>query len=352
MAPHDHEHLYENVLVTKLPKSEVEITVSVPPQKYTPYRAKALKNRLENLELPGFRKGHVPESTFISQFGEQAVLEEIADLVFRESYPHLISENKLSTLGLPQITITKLAKDNPIEFKIRVALYPEVMLPDYRAIAKEENAKIEEVHVTEKEVADTILNFRKSKIPKDKTLARSDAEKEENLPLYDDAFVQSFGNFTDVKDFETKLYENVKREKERMAKGKKRTTLLERLTSETEVEVPDVFIENELSKMLAQFESDITRMGGTLDTYLAHIKKTRDDLRRDWRGDAEKRAKLELVLREIWSKEKLESRKEDVEKEVAQLREHYKDADPAHLQAYVESMLKKEEVVKFLENQK
>lgn len=351
MPKHDHDHAYENLKTTRLPNSEAEITGSIAPTNYAPYRGRALKNLLENLELPGFRKGHVPEAMFISRFGEQAVLEEIAELVLRESYPHIMAEQDLSPLGAPEIGITKLAKDNPIEFKIKVALYPDITLPDYKSIAAEENTKNEEVVVAEKDVQETILNLRKSRVPRDAEIAKEDADKEENLPAYNDAFVQSLGNFTDVKDFETKLRDGIKMEKERAAKEKKRITLLERLTMETETEVPGVLIESELAKMMAQFESDIARMGGNIEGYLTHIKKSLEDLKRDWRGDAEKRAKLELVLREIADKEKIAPKETDIEQELAHLREHHKDADPARLRIYVATMLEKEAVVKFLESQ-
>ena len=351
MSKHDHAHLYENISTKKLPKSEVEISGSIPTKNYAPYRARALKNLLANLELPGFRKGHVSEAAFLSRFGEQSVLEEIADIVLRESYPHIVAEEDLSPLGAPEIGITKLAKDNPIEFKIKVALYPTVTLPAYKDIAKEENAKPEDVAVTEKDVADTIVNLRKSRVPRDTEVSKEDADKEENLPAYDDAFVQSLGNFTDVQDFETKLKDGIKTEKQRAAKEKKRIALLERLALESESEVPTVLIDSELAKMLAQFESDVARMGGTIEGYLQHINKSLEDLKRDWRGDAEKRARLELVLREIADKEKLVPDPKEVEKEIAHLKEHHADADPLKLKAYVETILEKEEVVKFLESQ-
>lgn len=352
MQKHEHEHLYEGVKITTLPKSEVEITGSIPVAKYAPLRARALTGLLQNLDMPGFRKGHVPESTFISRYGEQPILEEIADMALRESYSHLIHEHNLSPLGSPQIGITKLAKDNPIEFKITIAIYPTVNLAAYKEIAKEENAKPEVATVTEKDIADTILNIRKSRVPADATISKDEADNEENLPAYNDAFVQTLGDFTDIKDFEMKLREGIKVEKERAAREKKRIALLERLTQESDTEVPSVLIESELAKMTAQFESDITRMGGTLETYLTHIKKSKEDLHRDWRGDAEKRAKLELVLREIADKEKIVPKIEDIDREVQHLEKHHTDADPTRLRAYVAAMIEKEEVVKFLESQK
>lgn len=348
---HDHSHLYDQVEVKKLAGSKIEITGKIPVEKYLPIRPKAVRDILAAVELPGFRKGHVTESLFISKYGEFPILEEMADRVLREAVAHILAHEDIDPIGTPNIEITKLAKDNPIEFKITVHTYPSVTLPNYVDIAKEHNLKKTSISITEKDVADTILNIRKSRVPRDQEVAVADADKEENLPLYDDAFVRSLGNFTDVSDFEEKLKIGIKEEKTQIENQKKRVALLETLVQETDLETPDILVESELEKMFAQFESDIRQMGSTMDAYLAHIKKTKEDLARDWKGDAEKRAKLELILHEIAKKEKIAPAKEVVEKEVSHLKNIHKDVPTERLAAYVASMMTKDMVVAFLEAQ-
>ncbi len=99
-------------------------------------------------------------------------------------------------------------------------------------------------------------------------------------------------------------------------------------------------------------ESDISQMGLKFEDYLKHIKKSVDDLKKDFRPDAVKRSKLSLVLNEIAKIEKLEPSKEDVEREVAHLIEHYKDADPERARMHAENVLTNERVFQFLESQK
>lgn len=347
-----HTHPYENIVVTKLPNSEVTIAGSVSVDHYLPYRAKVVRRLLASFELPGFRKGHVPEATFIAHVGEPAILGEVAEDILGEIYPEIVTEQKLSVIGSPQISITKLAEGNPIEFSIKTAIYPSITLPDYQALAKEANAKEISITVTEQEVEDTIKNLRKSRIPEDAPLSKEDAEQEENWPTYDDEFVRSLGAFADVADFETKLRDGIKTEKERAELDKRRLGLFEALIAKSSLEVPSVLIDSELHKMLSQFEGDVVRMGIPFEKYLEHIKKTPDDLMREWKGDAEKRAKLEIILHEIKEKEKLEAPKERVEEEVAHIIANHKDADPLRVRLYVLSMLEKEEVMKFLDAQK
>ena len=104
--------------------------------------------------------------------------------------------------------------------------------------------------------------------------------------------------------------------------------------------------------MLAQMKGDIERMGLKFDDYLKHIKKTEEDMKKDLRPDAEKRAKSQLALNKIAVEEKIEPNKEAVEKEVAHIVAQYKDADPERARIYVETMLTNEEVFKFFEAQK
>jgi FKBP-type peptidyl-prolyl cis-trans isomerase (trigger factor) len=348
---HEHSHLYTEVAIKKLPGSKIELTGSIPVANYTPRRPKAVRNLLAHIELPGFRKGHVTESLFISKYGEFPILEEIAEEVLRESVAHILAHENIHPIGTPNIEIVKLAKDNPIEFKITTYTYPSVSLPDYLAIAKEHNAKQVTITVTDKDVQDTILNIRKSRVPREHDVRAADADKEENLPLYTDAFVQTLGNFKDIADFEQKLRIGITEEKTQVENQKKRVALLEDLVQQTDVETPDILIESELEKMFAQFESDIIQLGSTMDGYLTHIKKTKEDLARDWRGDAEKRAKLELILHEIAVKEKITPPPETIAHEVTRLQGIHKDVSAERLTTYVATMMTKDMVVKHLESQ-
>src|SRR5205085_1933121 len=123
------------------------------------------------------------------------------------------------------------------------------------------------------------------------------------------------------------------------AKDKKRSLILEKLVTETTVVVPQAFIENELNRMFSQFESDVQGIGLKMEDYLKHIKKTPEDLAKDWKPDAEKRAKLNVILEKIAEEEKIAPDPEEVKKEVEAVTKNYKDIDPLRAQLYVEHMM-------------
>ncbi len=352
------------IALKKLPKSEVEIEGEIEPEIFESYFAKALKRLGDNLKLDGFRKGKIPESVMLQNIPEIRILEEMAELALGEYYPKIIEDEKLDVISRPEISITKLARKNPLGFKIKTAILPSIQLPDYKEKAKKIISKITDAEknivVSNEDLENTIMDIRKSRAPK-KHMAEAHEhkkgeehkheEKNEELPPFNDEFVQALGPFKDVEDFKTKLKENIKLEKQNQQKEKTRLKIIEQIIEESEMDLPEILIEIELDKILYRMESDITQMGLKFEDYLKHLNKTVIDLRKEFRTDAEKKAKLALVLNEIAKVEKIVADEEQVGREVATILEHYKDADPERARMHAENVLTNEKIFQFLESQ-
>jgi len=340
--------------IKKLPKSLVEIMGTIENDEFESFRAKAVKHLGEHAELPGFRKGHVPEATLVAAVGEMAILEEMAEIAIDSRYPEIIMGNKIDAIGRPTIGILKLAKGNPFEFKITTAVVPEITLPDYKKIASKKTKDEIKVSVEDKEVDDVILNIRKQRAGKAETIGEDGTPveteiKEENLPVIDEEFLKSLGDFKTVDDLKKLLKDNMTKEKEQQAKEKRRMEIIKEINEETKAELPDVLIESELGRMVAQFKHDVAQMGIKFEDYLKHLKKTEDDMKKEWEKDAESRAKTQLIINKIADTEKLSPEKEQLEKEVEHILEHYQDADPERTRAYVDMVMTNEKVLEFLE---
>ncbi len=347
------------IKITKLPKSMIEIEGEIDAETFESYFQAALTNVSANLEIPGFRKGKAPESAVISKVGEMHILEEMAELALAKHYPKIIDHEKLDVVGRPEIAITKLARKNPLGFKIKSAILPEVTLPKYKQIAKDVIAnttdKEKDTTVTDEDVENTIMDIRKSRAPKIHMAEAKEGEEPkeapQELPEFNDDFVKALGPFKDVEDFKAKLKENIKLEKENQLKEKTRLKIMERIIEDTSIDTPELLIDAELNKILYRMESDITQMGLKFEDYLKHLNKTTEDLKKEFRGDAEKKAKLGLVLNEIAKAENIKADDEQVAKEVAHILEHYKDADPDRARMHAENVLTNEKIFQFLENQ-
>lgn len=352
-----------NIKVNKFPKSEVELLISLDEKEFESYHDKGLKRVQEVVEVDGFRKGNAPEDMIVEKYGDMVILEEMANLALRDAYIKAIEEHKLSPITEPKVTITKLAKGNPLEMTIKVTLMPDVTLPSYKKLAGEAvKNSAESVEVTDKDIEDVIDELRKGRAQQHahehEEHDHSDPNhthdvKPEDYPPLTDEFAQSFGpDFKTVDDLKKKVGENLKLEKEQKSREKRRTAIIEKLIAETKADVPDALVEGELANMLGQFRADITRFGGTWEDYLAHVKKTEEDIKNEWRKDAEKRALSQLILHKIAEAEKLQATDEEIEVELVRLLASVQNADPERAKSYLYQALTNEKVLKFLEESK
>ncbi|MEN9338149.1 MAG: hypothetical protein RIQ41_463 [Candidatus Parcubacteria bacterium] len=348
-----------NIKVKKLPKSEVELTIVVDEKEFENYHERGFKRVQEMVEVDGFRKGNAPEEVIVKKYGDMIILEEMANLALRDAYVKAIDDEKLHPITDPKISITKLAKGNPLEMVITVALMPEVKLPSYKNLAQESTKEEETIEVTDKDIEVVIDELRKGRATQHahehEEHDHSDPNhthdvKPEDYPPLTDEFAQSFGDdFKTVEDLKKKVGDNLKLEKEQKAREKRRTAIMEKLMAETVVDLPEILVEDELSNMLGQFKADITRFGGTWGEYLAHAKKTEEEITSEWRGDAEKRALSQLILHKIALAENLQATDEEVEVELIRLLAKVQDADEKNAKSYLYQVLTNEKVLKFLE---
>lgn len=379
---HNHSHhtdVTKTFVVTKGPKSTATITGEVPFEILEEERKGALAALGQDLELKGFRKGHVPDSMIEKHFGEMAVLTEMAERVLHHFYGHILHEHKLDAISRPTINITKLAPGNPFGFTIELQVLPEVILPDYKKIAAGKNKEKEDAALTDKEIEEAIERIQRQKLsyeriqekakkraaaeeaqkngvtlPTPETVGEADPEEDITklpLPALTDEYVKTLGAFDSVDAFKKQVAEHLEREKKEEAMSKQRAGITDALIEGSTIDLADILVETEIAQMFGQMEEELSRAGLTISGYLDHVKKTREDMIKEWTPTAEKRAKTQLILNEIAKKESLAPKSEDIEREAAPLLAQYKNADPTRVRIYVASMLQNNAVMEFLEKQ-
>ncbi len=353
-------------IITKNDDSTVTIEGEIPAADFDKHKGTALKSLGREIVVDGFRKGHVPEDILVKHVGEHALLHEMAERALAEHYGKLLIENKIDAIGRPNVTITKLAFGNPLGFKLTTAVLPTFELPDYKtlaALAVKDKASGEPVVIDEEADAfiKNLLTERVSAQGGSASGRKEEVEKKEILPVPEltDDIAKSFGDFKDAADMRAKVKEGMMLDKKRTQREERRMAVIEALVNDTKIALPDVLIEAELDKIIAQFEHDLARMGLTPKDYLARINKDEAAIRADFRGDAEKRAKIQLILSDIGMKENLLPTKEEISHEVDHLLAHHppheghddaRERESAAL--YVTTILTNEKVLKFLEEQK
>lgn len=334
--------------VNKKEGAEVEIKVEISTEAIDGNWAKAVKTIGEQVKIDGFRPGHIPEKVLVEKVGEITILEEAAELSIHDIYPLILKEKDIKAIGNPKVIITKLAKGSPLEVTLTTATLPEIKLPDYKKIAgKAKGQKVDEV--TEKDYEQVLEELKSHKFHSEHGHDHDNHDHSE--VVIDDEFVKGLGDFKDLADFKTKVMDNLKKEKEYKAREKNRIEILESIRMESAIEVPLVLIESELDRMTNEFTHHLGRMGVTLEQYKKDAKKTDEEIRAEWKDKAKERVQSELILLDIAKREKLEANKDDLDREVKIMEEQYPGTPKERIEAFVEEVLIKEEVFKFLETQ-
>jgi FKBP-type peptidyl-prolyl cis-trans isomerase (trigger factor) len=331
-------------------KSLKEIEVEIPENIIASFRKKALNKIKETVELPGFRKGKVPEDIIANKVGETAILDESIEIFIKENMAEILEKEASDTIASPSISIKTAVPGNPVSILISAPLKPKIKLADYKKIASETNKnKVEKIEVKAEEIDEALLRIRKY-IASAEGKKPEELKDEKNLPELNDETVKKIGSFKNLEEFKEKVKKDILEDKTLREREKQRIAIMDKVIKESEGTLPDILIDYEIERMKDEFRNDVERMGLKLENYLKDAGKKEEDLSKEWREPAIKRVKAEIILREIALIEKIEADKDQVKKESEHMLEHYKDADPKRVEAYINDVLRKEKVFAFLEN--
>ncbi len=322
---------------------EVEYSAEVPQSVMEAYADSAFSERVKELELPGFRKGKVPEEMARKYVHEMDLWEDAADAALREAVSEIMEDEKLTILGGPQVNVTKIAPKNPLEFKIRFALFPEVELPDYKKIGKTISERKDSAEISEKEIDEALERIRKM-------MAGPAAEgQEQKLPEVTDELAGSLGPFKSVAELRTELKRQLTQEKEWSQKEAKRDEIVKEIMEKSRVLVPALFVEQEMERLRARRGEELKAAGLSQEQYLAELKKTLEELEKDERQVIENRTKMSLVLGKIREDEKVQPDAREVEIGILQLKQRFPDRDEHSLRHTAENMSLQEKLFEMLE---
>jgi trigger factor len=143
--------------------------------------------------------------------------------------------------------------------------------------------------------------------------------KRKNLPALDDEFAKDVSEFDTLEEFKQDIAKRLQERKEQNAQREKENAVVAKASEAAEVEIPSVMIENEVESMLADFENRLKQQGMNLDMYFQFSGQTKDELKVQMQGDAEKRVRQNLVLEAIAKAEGIEATDEDLNEELEKL---------------------------------
>jgi len=336
------------ITITELPASVLEIKGEIAWEHVASFETKAFAALSEKLTLDGFRKGNIPTDIAKKHIPDELVLADMAELAINDIYPSLLIDHSIDAIGRPEVALTKLARNNPMGFTVTTAVVPAIKLPDYKKIGATV-APTTPKEIAEEDIDKVVQDLRQIRAYGHVHHEGHDHQHEEPLPEVDDAFAQSFGEFKSVVELRDKVKENLIKEAAQNMLDKRRIETMEAIVKETSFDVPAIVLASETDKMIAQIEADVARTGASLEDYLKHIKKTKEELIEEFKPEGEKRARFQLVLTTIARDAKILPTEEEVEAETQKYMAMYPTADPMRTRAYADMLLTNEKVFLLLE---
>ena len=95
---------------------------------------KAVQKIKNQVVLPGFRKGKVPQFMIEKQYGVEVFFEDAADFLINDSYKEELEGCELEIVSRPEINVTQIEKGKPFIYEAVVAIKPEVKLGEYKGL--------------------------------------------------------------------------------------------------------------------------------------------------------------------------------------------------------------------------
>ena len=151
------------VKINSLPKSKIEIIVSLDKKDVLPFKETALKDFNKDLKIDGYRPGKAPLSIAENHLPALKLYEKAASLAIEKFYPEIIKEEKIQAIGYPNINITKIIPDQEVEFKAEISIIPKLDLPDYKKIAKGMQKEKKNASIDKKEIEEALQWLQNSR---------------------------------------------------------------------------------------------------------------------------------------------------------------------------------------------
>lgn len=147
--------------------------------------------------------------------------------------------------------------------------------------------------------------------------------KVKELPVLDDEFVKDVSEFNTVNEYKEDVKKHLTERREAQEDNKVENALINALLENTTVDIPQCMIDNEVDGYVRDYEYRLRSQGGSLDMYFKYTGMTMEQLRENFKADAEKQVKTRLALGKVAKSEKLKALKKDLDAEYKKIASGY-----------------------------
>ena len=300
------------VKILKQEKNDNQVTLDIE-ESYSslaPHMEKAFKEVSNEIKVPGFRQGKIPTDVIKKYINEEAVMDRALQSLISEIYPRIITESNIRPVDYPNVEVKQLKQGQPILISIKVDVYPEIKLGNYKGLqVKRKSAAVESKEV------DGTIDFIKKNYADQNKISEADV-------LLDDDFARKVSRMNTYAELRELIKNNIEEEKKHDAEASVKDDVTKKLADIVDVQVPKGMIDREIEQMLSDLEISLKRNRMTLKSYLSAMKKDVEKLKEEMKASAELRVKAKLALEEIAKKEKIAIDDVELDKELQALAQH------------------------------
>ena len=156
------------------------------------------------------------------------------------------------------------------------------------------------------------------------------------LPEVTDEFIKDATGSENLEAYKAKTRERLEKQAERRANDATENSILEAISANAEVEIPQAMIEKEIDGLVKKFEYQLMYQGLKLQDYLEFLKIPVSEFRKNYEEQAKKNVLNQLVISQLIKDEKIEATEEEVDAQIAQqaaevnksVEEYKKNMDP------------------------
>ena len=177
--------------------------------------------------------------------------------------------------------------------------------------------------------------------------------KKKELPKMDDEFAKDVSEFDTLEELKNSIKEKLDTENTNKAKYETEEEAIKIVCDNTKVDIPNGMIEMEIDNMIKEMETRLSYQGLNLNQYLQMMGRKEEDIRKDFKEQAEKSIKSRLVLEAVIKAEKIEVTPNEVAEKVKDMAKQYGKKEEElleneQLKEYIAENLKSEKAIEFI----
>ena len=380
------------------------LTFTISQEQIKPELDRVFNSVKKTINVPGFRKGHLPRPVFNQKFGEEALYQDALNNLLPNAYEAAVKEAGIEVVAQPKIDVVSMEKGQDWTISAEVVTKPEVKLGAYKDLEVSVEVSKE---VTDEDVDARIERERNNLaelVLKEGPAAEGDTVvidfvgsvdgvefdggKGDNfslglgsgqfIPGFEDQLVgHKAGETVDVvvtfpedyqaadlagkkAKFVTTIHEVKEKEvpalDDELAKDideevayndAVESAAIDLAVENAEiVDLPEEMVHEEVHRSVNEFLGNMQRQGISPDMYFQITGTTQEDLHKQHEADAEARTKTNLVIEAIAKAEGFEASAEEIEAEISSLANDYNMEADRVRQLLSEDMLKHDITIK------